>query len=648
MQGISRDHQKRCPFGRPFTDCTITGLTAALAQEEGFVFLESTRIDKENHHSFLFLRPRQWLCCYRGDDPADYLGRLDAFREQGGWVAGWFSYEFGYLLEPVLRPLAFSRDKLPAMLACFGLFEQPLIHDHRTAAQPRNWPCSAGQPEHTPVTPVHVQPAISREQYLTAIGSIKNHIARGATYQVNYTFPLHFQYGGSPASLYCLLRRNQSVGYSGWIRYQGLDIMSFSPELFFEAVPGRVRTRPMKGTRKRGHDLEQDHQEATFLREDGKNRAENVMIVDLLRNDLGRLLHGHGGGRVQVDALFSIETYETLLQMTSSVQGHFADSRFMPTLGQLIPALFPCGSVTGAPKIETMKIIAALEQQPRSVYCGAIGYGTRERLVFNVPIRTLELRKGHGRMGVGGGIVADSVAEQEFAEGLLKGRFLTHPKPRFQLIETMRWQPGQGYLFLEDHLARLLQSASYFLFVCDIDTIRNNLTQRADGWSHTPMRVRLLLARDGRVKITSAPLPETASVALTVQQAARLPAVKMALATTSTDPADCFLYHKTTHRPLYARYRAQAESRGWFDLVFTNTRGQLTEGTITNLFVRRGDVLLTPPRQAGLLAGTLRHRLIKQGQAREHELYPDDLKENNGIFLGNAVRGLVPVQLVCG
>ncbi|MCI5167060.1 MAG: aminodeoxychorismate synthase, component I, partial [Candidatus Electrothrix sp. GM3_4] len=314
----------------------------------------------------------------------------------------------------------------------------------------------------------------------------------------------------------------------------------------------------------------------------------------------------------------------------------------------LFEALFPCGSITGAPKIRTMEIIHELEKQARGVYCGAIGYTGPEQSCFNVPIRTLELVKGQGRMGIGSGIVADSVAEEEWEECLLKGNFLTKSKANFQLIETMLWQPENGYFLLEYHLERLQDSARYFHFCHDPEEVRRCLDEIAtklrtnmqniqSNKGVAQWRVRLLLYRDGRLEIRSVPLPDSAQ-----QGSARV-----IFSEEQVDASDPHRLHKTTHRELYTQEFQRATEQGCYDILFTNTAGEITEGAITNIFLRpkKNAILLTPPAGCGLLAGTYRRMLLEQGKAVEQVLRVEDLVNAEELYVANSVRGLVPVRL---
>ena len=640
---------------RPFTDAQVAQLTGGLERQEEFVFLETSRVSAAGDRSLLFLGPRTWLVCEQGDDADHFLRRAESWLERGYYLAGWIAYEFGLLLEPLQgtgpdgvrsRPGG-EADRSP--LAVLGVFSEPLVHRHDSddfASFLAASGLAAGREEASgDCTVGNLRTNIDRDEYLRAIRRIREYIGAGDTYQVNFTLRLDFDFTGSPAALYRRLRRNQSVAYGAWIRQGGVDVMSFSPELFFQARPGLVRVRPMKGTMARGRNLEEDRRRAQALRDDAKNRSENVMIVDLLRNDLARLLHEGGGGRVRPRSLFDVEVYETVLQMTSTIEAR-ADDHQVFGLRRLLHALFPCGSVTGAPKIRTMEIIRELERDPRGVYCGAIGFCSPGEAVFNVPIRTLELAGGHGCMGIGSGVVHDSDPGAEWEECLLKGNFLTRPAPVFHLIETLLWQPGDGYLLFDEHLQRLAQSADYFLFQHDGRAVRERLLSLADRFARVPMRVRLLLARDGELEISHQPLADRSPLVLSTRPRVDSPLPEVCFSRHRTDPDNVFLFHKTTRRSLYDRERRQVMERGGFEVLFTNRRGEVTEGSISNIFVRREGRLLTPPVSCGLLAGTFRGWLLEQGAAREEVLAREDLARAEAVFIGNSLRGLVQVRLV--
>jgi para-aminobenzoate synthetase/4-amino-4-deoxychorismate lyase len=574
----------------------------------------------------------------------------------GLFAAGFFTYECGSFFEPTaaMRP---SRPGQP--LAWFGIYDRPWLFDHRTGAfldgdPPGLTQLSSGAAEE-PATelPLDCALALTEPQYAERIAAIHELIRAGDIYQLNFTVPLRVHAAGSPAALYRRLRSRQPVDYGAFLHWQpNRRILSFSPELFFrledhrleyQGATRRITTRPMKGTAPRGRTTREDRELAEWLRNDPKNRSENVMIVDLLRNDLGRLCTF---GSVCAENLFAVERYPTLWQMTSTVTGELR-----PEIGfhQIFRALFPCGSITGAPKVRAMQLLAKLEDQPRGVYTGAIGFFSKERTVFNVAIRTLELdgQSGEldgerGTMGVGSGIVIDSNPAEEFRECLLKAEFLTRSPNSFPnsffLIETLLWR--HEFPLIELHLDRLEDSAHYFAFPCDRAEVKAALLTRASAFpDKKPRKVRLLLDHQGNLHIGDEVLPESAINA-------NAPLGRVCIASQRTDPQDPMLYHKTTHRPLYVEALKAATQAGFDDVLFLNSRGEVTEGAINNIFVEKDGRWFTPPIECGLLAGVHRRHLLEtQPNAEERVLYPQDLRQADAVYLSNAVRGLRPVAI---
>ncbi len=612
----------------------------------------------ENHLSYLFLDPVQRLTCTATDDPAVFFSRAQEKLAQGFFLAGYVGYEFGYMLEPILARS--FRPRLPAdnrrgllPMADLGVFRQPRIFDHRTAAftgengwGQDDWPATG-----TPYTIDNLRLNLEKEEYLEAICRVKSYIEAGDTYQVNYTLKLLFDFSGSLSAFYRSLRRNQSVSYSGLIKNGTTTILSFSPELFFRKNGNQINVRPMKGTMLRGRTLAEDREFVDFLHHDIKNRSENVMIVDLLRNDLGRLSRMGG---VSVQSLFDVETYETLHQMTSSIRGEVTRPL---TLEEMFKALFPCGSVTGAPKIRTMEIIRELEVEDRGVYTGAIGFMAPDgAAVFNVPIRTVVLQENRGEMGIGSGIVWDSDPIGEWEECKLKGRFLTTPAPEFKLVETMLWQPKSGYWQLDLHLGRLSDSAGYFSYPLELEKIRAGLqglaAELASTRSVRNQRVRLTLSRSGDIAITHSELlddsPPLVDPAAAMQQETGRDLPRVIFSDTNTTSHSVFLFHKTTRRKLYDAERAHAVDRqGYYEVLFVNEKGEVTEGSYTNIFLQQEGRLMTPPVSCGLLAGVLRRYLLQRYPeiVMEKSFTRKEIEEAEAVYVGNSVRGLVRVSV---
>jgi para-aminobenzoate synthetase/4-amino-4-deoxychorismate lyase len=622
------------PFSQQQTAALLAGLT------DDFVFLETGKISDDNQTSLLFQRPVGRLQCVDGISPREFLQNCQAMLDRGFYLAGWFSYEFGLGLEPRLATL------LPppaTLLADLGVFHAPAAYDHCQGRWNQDdLPTAAATPAVCRVT--NIRPNLSQQDYEHCIARIKAYITAGDTYQVNYTLKLLFDLHGDADELFLQLRRNQMVSYSAYISHGRQRIMSFSPELFFRKKGGVCTVRPMKGTSRRGRTLDEDRQRAAALQNDEKNRAENVMIVDLLRNDLGRLARP---GSVTVSSLFDVETYESLLQMTSTISAEIPANLDLATL---FSALFPCGSVTGAPKIRTMEIIHELEPCPRGIYTGAIGYlSPNGDALFNVPIRTVVLDGERGEMGIGSGIVADSLAEKEWRECLLKADFLSKPRPDFQLIETMVWTPGQGYWLLDRHLARLAASARYFGYGFEEASVTAALGRLQATLGPEYARVRLLLDRQGRITLSHAPCPAPTTTGLPAAAPLAQDLPKTRLAPVRTDTSDIFLYHKTTQRQVYDRLWQEAQDQGYLDLIFTNERGEVSEGAITSIFLEREGILYTPPLSAGLLPGVFRGYLLESypERVREKSLVAAELTAPGAtLYLANSVRGLVRVKLV--
>ncbi len=524
--------------------------------------------------------------------------------------AGFLSYEAGHALEHKLGPLTSSPQEGEPPLLWFGLFGAAEEVDVE------GWlPDSAAAWSGAP------RPMVEQRDYEAALANVKEHIAAGDIYQANLTFQAEVATAGHPLALYASIRRRARVRHGGIVFTGSHWILSFSPELFFTLEKGRITTRPMKGTAVRQADPERDRSAIDELRADPKQRAENLMIVDLLRNDLSRIARP---GTVKVPELFAVETYPTVHQMTSTVT-----AELMEGLGpvDVIEAIFPCGSITGAPKIRAMEIIGEVEWGRRGVYTGSIGtLAPGGEAEFNVAIRTLTMRAGEHRavMGLGSGVVADSRAGDEWSECLAKGAFVADRDRSFDLIETMRFDPRDGVAELERHLARMKSSAEALGFAFDRHHARNEL-QAATFRVPIASRIRLRLSRSGAVAIEVRPLDP-----------APTEPVEVALAPLPVLPHDFRLRHKTSDRAFYDDARAASVA---FEVLFTDQEGFLTEGSFTNIFVERDGTLLTPPLSRGLLPGVLRQALIEEKRAREADLTAGDL--DSGLLIGNAARGLV-------
>jgi para-aminobenzoate synthetase / 4-amino-4-deoxychorismate lyase len=585
------------------------------------VLLETSRFDEQNRHSYLFLRPIELLAAHTPDDMPDLFRRIELALAQGHHVAGYLSYECGYHFE------RFATFPLPQHLplAWFGVYSAPFVFNHAQGLFEGAAPDLAGilAPEPSLAFAANAELGITEDEYASKIHRIQSYIEAGDTYQVNFTDSVTVRASHSAAASFATLSAAQPVAYSALLHIGDTHILSLSPELFFRIEGDRITTRPMKGTMPRGLDLAEDDAQAARLHADEKNRSEHVMIVDLLRNDIGRICRA---GSVHVEDLFSVERYRTLFQMTSTVSGVLRSGL---SYYDIFRALFPSGSITGAPKIRTMQIIRELERQPRGVYTGAIGHIAPTRdATFTVAIRTVVLRNGIAHMGVGGGIVADSDAASEYRECLLKAGFLTRPHREFQLIETMLFD-GTEMPFLPLHLDRLAASAQYFDYPFERAAIDSRISELTASLPPTRHSIRLLLDATGDITLAHAAL------------GAEIPTITVCISPHRTRSSDPLLRHKTTQRDLYNSSLAQARAEGFDEVLFLNERGELTEGAISNLFVHLNGQLLTPPLSAGVLPGVLRrHILDTDPTAREQTLRPDDIGRAEAIYLGNSVRGL--------
>jgi len=612
----------------------------------------------------------------RADTPDEVpaaLARLEGAAARNLHAAGFFAYELGYVLEPRLARLLPDRRDVP--LIWFGLFRAPRL---MSSGDVDGWlgEQAAGASARLRDVTHSWDEAAYRKRFERAVANIHS----GDIYQMNLTFRARFRLEGPAIALYRELRQKQRVAYGGIIETGDHTILSASPELFIERYGQTISTRPMKGTSPRGADTPADEEAKRVLATDAKQRAENLMIVDLMRNDLGRIADV---GSVEVTDLFTVETFKTLHQMTSGVKARLVEGI---TLDQLMAGIFAPGSVTGAPKIRAMELIAELEDSPRGVYCGAIGrFSPDGHALFNVAIRTPVFKRADdgsciGEMGIGSGVVADSEAGREYAECLLKMLFLTDVVDKsdgvsrsssppsgslpnvatppistpsgaeLQLIETMLWtdsaQPSNGsgldgVWLLDGHLARLQRSAEHFGFPFDRAAIEAVIRDGiapfalAEPSGLTRARVRLLLGRDGHATVTSTALPPIADAP---------PAMRYVISPTRLDSRSLWLRHKTTERHLYDReWLHYHDSEGADEVIYLNERGELAEGSRTTIFIERNGVLLTPPLEAGVLPGVLRSQLMVEGRAVEARLTPADL-DTGRVHLGNSVRGLVPAE----
>ena len=582
--------------------------------------------------ALLYENAREVFVANRAEDVTGVLAAADAARQEHGLpLAGYIAYEAGLALETRLAGLAAARNGAGGPLVWLGLFES------ECAIPAREVPAWLEQHGQGQAALGPLEPAISQGAYAAAFARLQEAIQAGDIYQANLTFPLAGSYRGDPLALYKALRPAAQAGYGGVIFDGSHWLLSLSPELFVSLKDGTIRAKPMKGTRPRGRDTAEDRALARELAESEKDRAENLMIVDLMRNDLSRVAKP---GSVSVEHPFAVESYPTVHQMVTTVEAQLEDGS---SIIDLLRAIFPCGSITGAPKIRAMELIHEVERDARGPYCGAIGrIGPDGTAAFNVAIRTLRLtpienNQGNAVLGVGSAIVADSDAETEWQESILKAGFARassqgETAPGFDLIESMRFEPDAGIALLELHLERMKASAQALGFEFDRHAARNQIQALCfDLEAHS--KIRLLLSRSGAIALEAQSL------------SGREEPLACAVLPLPVDPGDFRLRHKTSDRAFYDEALQVAGAAGAREALLMRQDGLVTESCTANIFLERADgVLVTPPEALGLLPGVLRRSLLDSGKAVEGEVTLRDLAD--GFLLGNSVRGLMEARLL--
>lgn len=560
-----------------------------------------------------FSRPQRIISTHKVTEVAACLREIELLVATQGWTAaGFLAYEAAPAFDAAL--LVQEDNSFP--LIWFGLYLPPCPIDLPESASP--------QPN------LLWTPSVEDTAYTASIRRIQDFIAAGDTYQVNYTYRLRTPFSGDAWPLFTEMVAAHQPEHGAFIQTRDWTILSLSPELFFQLKGDHIQSLPMKGTIGRALTAADDLTQGVRLQNSSKDQAENVMIVDMVRNDLARIALP---GSVQVDNLFAVQRYPTLWQMVSPVQ-----ARTKASFCEILSALFPAASITGAPKARSMGIIRELETSPRRIYTGAIGFLLPDRRAqFNVAIRTLLIDRQNevAEYGVGGGITADSTAAAELEETRLKSLLCRTRLPNFSLLETLLWAPEEGYALLPQHLRRLKASADYFSYPCDLAKILTQLDTAAAGYNEIQQKVRLLLDRRGELRIESVPFapPDTGQ------------AVRVMLAPHPIEDQDVFFYHKTTHRAHYDQMR-EGLPQGVADVLLYNRNGEVTETTIANIVVTINDRQYTPPVRCGLLAGTYRQHLLDTGKLAERVLTLEDLQALNAFTLINSVRGCYPATLV--
>ena len=593
------------------------------------VLLHTSRVDAANFQSYLFTNPVEILIARELKDIPALFARIEKELDCGRYVAGYLTYECGHHFEKkTLASACLTTSPLP--FAWFGVYSAPKIHNPSAAnaVTRTRFRGSSGKVQSVfDSGELSSSLSITEREYKSNINAIKRLIEAGDTYQVNFTAELTFPCVAPPVEVFCALMERQPVAYGAYLNFGNTHVVSASPELFFRLENGWIITQPMKGTAPRGKDGKEDAKIAAWLQQDEKNRSENLMIVDLLRNDLGRICKM---GTVAVEELFSVERYKTLFQMTSKIRGKLKSGT---SYYDIFRALFPCGSVVGAPKVRTMQIIRELEQRSRGIYTGAIGFIAPDgEAIFNVAIRTLLLRDGIAKMGLGSGIVHDSDAKAEYDECRLKAAFVSQRAPEFQLLETILWD--REYFLLEMHMERIAASAQYFDFPFDAKEATCMLDRETQKFEpEVRHKVRMLLDNLGTIHIESAILGDPAREVAIVVSGERV------------NSSDLFLRHKTTNRPLYNRAYDDATHAGFDDALFLNEKGEVTETAIHNIFVEKGGLLLTPPVESGALPGVYRqHRLKLHPEDRVTSIKLEDMVSADRVFVCNSVRGMRQVS----
>ena len=555
---------------------------------------------------YTFTQPIKELKTRDLAEVVDLLAQVESYQEQGYYVVGYVSYEAAPAFEEKLA--AHKAPLLGEYLLYFTVHDRvetsPIPLTYEEVDLPSKW-----------------QEGTSAENYEKAIAQIHHHLRQGDTYQVNYTVQLKQDLSANPFSIYNRMVVEQEAGYNAYVEHDEMAVISMSPELFFEQNDRELTTRPMKGTTQRGVTDQEDLAQASWLEQDPKNRSENMMIVDLLRNDMNRISEV---GSEHVERLCQVEQYSTVWQMTSTIKSQL---RSDVDLIEIFRSLFPCGSITGAPKIATMEIIRDLEPQPRGVYCGTIGLLLPNgRRIFNVAIRTIQLHQGKAIYGVGGGITWDSTWESEYREVHQKAAVLYRKQARFKLITTGKISQ-KSLLFEDQHLERLTKASRYFAYPFDPEELRQKIELECQACdSHQDYRLRISLSKSGEMKLSRqilTPLsPSFCKAKLCLQEA---------------DLKQAFTYFKTTHRPHL--------SLGKQEIIYHNATGELLETSIGNLVLKIAGKLYTPPTSLGILPGIYRQHLLETGQVEEKVLTLKDLAQAEDIYGCNAVRGMYELLL---
>lgn len=556
-------------------------------------------------------------------DPSKVIScmkRIEQLTASGFYAAGFVSYEAAPAFEPSCK-VHQETGNTGFPLLWFGIYpEKPEIIDlERLTAQEK-------------FLAPQFDLKISFDDYSRRLETLQSHIAAGDIYQANFTIRSTASAAGvAPAELFLNLCKNHPVPYAAFVNTGDIQLASISPELFLNRYGNQLTSSPMKGTVRREPLPDDDHMAADRLHNDEKNRAENLMITDMVRNDFGRVCMP---GTIRVDPLFQVDTYRTVHQMISTVHGELAPDM---KLTDIMKAAFPAASITGAPKIKAMELISAAETSPRKAYTGNIGsIFPNGDFCFNVAIRTMIFQAGTIELGIGGGIVTDSKTMSEWEEAILKSRFSSSQPEDFKILETMIYKPDTGIVLYDEHLQRARGSQLYFGRKWNEESIRQALSSITQKHSASTLRIRMTLDINGKPEISFAKLKSA--------RWAQNP-IKLKLSNVKTNSSDLMLYHKTTCRKLYDDAFLQAIDEGYDEVIFCNERGEVTEGAITNIFLRFGKQWITPPLSCGLLPGSMRALMIDKLNANEEIIYLEQLCTADELMVCNSVRGLANAEL---
>jgi len=624
-------------------------LQNAIKQSSTYALFEDSKSIDSKANNLFFCDPQQQIIANSDDEIPNALARIESLKKQGLFLCGYLSYESGYhfiakqIIAKENKNIKKSTKKQPLLyFIAFSTLHRPTRQQLDSLFDKNNDPAD--------LCAHHFKLNTSKSDYLTTFEKIKAYIQSGDVYQINYTLKYRFILQGNIQQFYSALRHTQPVEFGALLHFSKTKIVSLSPELFVSKKENKLTSKPMKGTAKRGQTVAEDKQIIKAFTADTKIASENVMIVDLIRNDFGKICEI---GSVKVNNLFQVETFKSIHQMTSTVYGQLKDSI---SIAEVFKALFPCGSITGAPKIRAMQIINDIETEPRGVYTGAIGYFLPDdQFCFNVPIRTILIEEDndenenqnenlmnetHCEMGIGGGIVHQSDADEEFNECLLKANFLKNINQSFYLIETLRLETKTAsYRHIEQHLTRLSNSAAIFGFHLDLANIKNqlnnykqNLCQQKNQISF--FKIRLTVYQNGKVAI---------------QHEALLgdhhnESYRIMISRSKINSQSIFQYHKTSRRQHYNKGYQLAEKKGYYDIIFLNENNELAEASRHNIFIQKKGVYLTPPLSAGILNGIERIHFMQHNPVEEKILLLNDLINADTILLSNSVRGMVKVE----